>query len=215
LGDTFYTLVGTNAPGSATNTANVPPGNCTWTANVPGATFGCLDLPAWYWNELKLSLNDGAITGWPISFNPYVTWYHEFFPSGLAGTLTTGTSAACFSCNFQPDDFFIGMTPKLSLEKYWGIPLTLSVPTWVTVGQSGFWGAGSSGNVGVFTTGLTATLGLTWVPAQFGHWSAKAGFQWWDIVNAALQSDNMVTYGTSFGLQQSIITGFFGVGVGF
>lgn len=239
LTEAFYHLSGTNASGNITNPGNptgaVQPANCTWTHFAPGAQFGCLDLPAWYWNELKLSFSDGPVTHWPISFNPYITMYTEIYPSGLTGELGTTTSAACFSCNSEGTDFIIGMTPTLGLQHYWGIPVTLTAPTWVTVGPSSFWsgnsGAGpnsgcvanggaagpscSSGSVGVFTTGLTATWALTSIPAQYGHWHVKAGFQWYDIVNKALQADNEVTYGASFGLQQNIVTGFLGLGVGF
>jgi hypothetical protein len=235
LTEGFYHLAGINANGAITDAGNptgaIQPANCTWTANAPGAQFGCLDLPAWYWNELKFSLNDGAITHWAISFNPYVTWWHNFFPSGLTGELGGTTDASCFSCNQSGDDFIIGMTPTVGLMPYWHVPVTLTAPTWVTVGPKAYWqgnsgsgpGSGcvlngpncSNGNIGVFTTGLTATWALTAIPVQYGHWNIKGGFQWYDIVNTALQADNLVTYGNSFGLKQSITTGFLGVGVGF
>jgi hypothetical protein len=237
LTEGFYHLTGINANGGITDANNAsgavqPNANCT--QNPPGfSQLGCADLPAWYWNELKLGLNDGALTHWAISFNPYVTWWHNFYGSGWTGTFTTTTSASCFSCNSEGDDFIIGMTPTLGLAPFWHIPLTLSAPTWVTVGPKSFWagnsgtgpGSGctpftpgpncSNGNVGVFTTGLTATWALTSIPVQYGHWNIKGGFQWYDIINTALQGDNDVTYGASFGLKQYITTGFLGVGVGF
>ncbi len=232
LSDTFFFFDGTQAYGL---TAGPPgfvssgAGGCTTQTGIArGAPLGCLDLPAWYWNELKLSLNDGAITHWPISFNPYVTWYLEIYPSGQTGVLTNTTSAACFSCNNEGTDFIIGMVPKLNIQPYIGIPVTLTAPTWVTVGPSSFWNGnsgsgpgsacigpcGASSNLGVFSTGLTASLALTWIPAQYGHWSAKAGFQYYDILNNALIADNQVTYGTSF-TSHDIVTGFVGLGVGF
>jgi hypothetical protein len=242
LTDTFFHLAGINANGAITDPGNligaVQPANCTWTHYAPGAQFGCLDLPAWYWNELKLLLHDGPITHWAISFNPYVIWYAELYPSGLTGELGTTTSAACFSCNSEVSDFIIGMTPTYALP---GMPVTLTAPTWITVGSKSFWagnsgtgpGSGcvpglagapncSNGNIGVFTTGLTATWNLTSVPVQYGHWFVKGGFQWYDIVNTALQADNTVTYGCNPGpfvpactLHQDIVTGFLGIGVGF
>ena len=198
------------------------------TGIATGAPLGCLNLPAWYWNELKITLNDGAITHWPISFNPYVTWYYELYPSGPTGVLGTTTSAACFSCNSEGTDFIIGMTPKLNIQPYIGIPVTLTAPTWVTVGPSSFWNGnsgsgpgsacigpcGAASSLGVFSTGLTASLAMTWIPAQYGHWNLKGGFQWYDILNDALIADNQVTYGTSF-TDRSIISAFVGVGVGF
>ena len=242
LTDTFFMFDGANTSGAAASpaaaaTPPVVPGTGTGfggceihTGIASGLALGCLNLPAWYWNELKLSLNDGAITHWPISFNPYITWYLELYPSGPTGILGTTTSAACFSCNLQGTDFIIGMTPKVNMQPYIGIPVTLSAPTWVTVGPQSFWagnsgsgpGSGcvlancSNGSLGVFSTGLTASLAMTWIPAQYGHWNLKAGFQWYDIINTALQQDNVITYGGSLtNLQSSIFTGFVGVGVGF
>lgn len=252
LTEEFFHLAGINASGESATTVVSPLGNNCANPHallggpLPALPLGCLSLPAWYWNELKLSLNDGAITKWPISFNPYVTWWHEFFPSGFAGINGTSTSAICFSCNNEPNDFIIGIVPKMNMAPYWGgIPLTLTAPTWVTVGSKNVWqgtntnvpgngqGSGciplagngstpgaatnncSTGNVGVFSSGLTGSLALTSIPAQYGHWSAKAGFQWFDIVNKSLQYDNLVTYGFSYGLHQDIWTGFVGLGVAF
>ena len=66
----------------------------------------------------------------------------------------------------------------------------------------------------MFSTGLTASLAMTWIPAQYGHWNIKGGFQWYDILNNALIADNQVTYGASFS-DHNIISAFVGLGVGF
>jgi len=224
LADTFFWFGGDNANGGISDPSNllhptIPGVNCAAVSAgaTNGALLGCGMFASWYWNELKLSLNDGSITNWPISFNPYVIWVDELYPSGQAGVLGSGTSGQCFSCNNQGTDFIIGMVPKLGLQPYIGLPITLTAPTWVTVGSQNYWNFNglSNGSVGIFTTGLTASLAMTWIPVQYGHWNLKAGFQWYDIINTALQADNLVTYGTSFGMQSSIITGFVGVGVGF
>ncbi len=185
----------------------------------------CSGFPTLVWDEVKLSLND-SFTGWPITFNPYITWYYELNSVGsIAGG---GVSAACFPCETQNYDFFIGMTPTINLEKYWGIPVTLKVPTYVTVGPSSFWNGNpgtfgaSSGSVGTFTTGLTAIMPLSFMPAQYGHWYAKAGFQWYDVINTALQNANSFSVdgnlscaAVSAGDCSSVIVGFGGVGVAF
>ncbi|MFY9893440.1 MAG: hypothetical protein WAK63_04815, partial [Xanthobacteraceae bacterium] len=185
----------------------------------------CSGFPTLVWDEVKLALND-SFTGWPITFNPYVTFYYEF---NSIGTINGGgVSAACFPCETQNYDFFIGMTPTINLEKYWGIPVTLKAPTYVTVGPSSFWNGApavfgaSSGSVGMFTTGLTAIMPLSFMPAQYGHWYAKAGFQWYDIINTALQSaDAFSTSGTTSCAAagsancSSVFVGFGGIGVAF
>jgi len=167
------------------------------------------------WDQIKLSLND-SFTGWPITFNPYVQYWYEW-----AGT--TGQAAACATCINNSGDFFVGMTPTIDLSKYWGIPVTLKAPTYVTVGPTSFWGAGSSGGVGMFTTGLTAVLPLSWMPAQYGHWYVKGGFQYYDIINTNLQLSNAIsacggtaTIATCPSSQTTnIIVGFGGIGVAF
>ena len=191
------------------------------TAGKCGMTV-CSGFPGFAFDQVKLSLND-SFTGWPITFNPYVTFYYEF---NSLGTIGGGqVSAACFSCQVNNYEFFIGMVPTVDLSKYWGIPVTVKAPTYVTVGPASFWngnpdgiGLASSGEVGVFTTGLTFVMPLSWLPAQYGHWYAKAGFQWYDIINTSLQASNAVSLGTSCtssSCLSSIFVGFGGVGVAF
>ena len=116
-------------------------------------------------DEVKLSLND-SFTGWPITFNPYVTLWYQ--PNGVS---SLGGSAGCFACTVNAYDFLVGMTPTVRLQKYLGIPVTLKAPTYVTVGPSSFWngfasiGFPSSGSIGTFTTGVTAVMPLSWMPA--------------------------------------------------
>ncbi len=227
LSDTYYNVYSLDVcglPGGAcliNNGAPTPPGPVT-----SAAGFGWLNF-----NELKLSFND-SFTGWPITFNPYVTWYYEFKGDNV------NQMPACFSCTVG-SDFFIGMTPTVNF-KPWGVPwLTLKVPTYVTVGSTDFWGGpgsngvtttGSSGGLGVCTIGLTAIASLTWIPANYGNWYVKAGFQWYDIINTALQDSNAVSIcagGATTGLvgsplpacpnwdTKSIIVGFAGLGVAF
>jgi len=190
-------------------------------AAAPGATyfhgFGYLQF-----DQIKLSLND-SFTGWPITFNPYVAFYYEW-PGG------NGQEPACFTCANNTGDWIIGMTPTINLEKYWGIPVTLKAPTYVTVGATSFWGTGlapgsgaSNSSVGVFTTGLTAVVPLKFMPAQYGHWYVKGGFQWYDVVNNALQGDNAFSIcgpgvtiaACGSGNTSSIFVGFAGIGAAF
>ena len=189
-----------------------------------GAGTGCSFFPVLVWDEVKLSLND-SFTGWPITFNPFVTLYYQF-----DDVLGEKTSAACFSCTVNNYDFFIGMTPTINLQQYWGIPVTVKAPTYVTVGPSSFWhgnpngvaATASSGDVGVFTTGLDFIVPLKFLPPQYGNWSASAGFQWYDVVNASLQASNAAAVGTSCGgavpsssCTSSILVGYAGLTVGF
>ncbi len=60
-------------------------------------------------------------------------------------------------------------------------------------GNPTLFGVASSGGVGVFTTGLTFVAGLTWIPSNLGSWYAKAGFQYYDVINNALIASNQVS----------------------
>ncbi len=176
---------------------------------ICGVGIGCGSAATVYWNETKLALNN-SFTGWPITFHPYVTMAYEF-PSGPAGLNGNGESVQCFTCAVNAASWLIGMTPTLDLSKYWGIPVTLTAPTWFDVAQTSYWGPVSSGAVGMFTSGLTATIPLKFMPAQYGHWWVKGGFQWYDIINTQLQVDNAITGNGA----TSIVVGFAGIGVAF
>jgi hypothetical protein len=206
--------------------------NCTAAIAPKTLSLGC-GAGGGIQNDLKLTLNDGAISGWPISFNPYVTWVYEassFAPGGNGapdGQYYHG-SIACFACLANTSDFMLGITPTVNLAKYWGIPITLKAPIWATVGQQSYWGVNSNGNWGVFTAGLEAIWDLNWMPKSFGGWYIKGGFQWYDILNSALYGPggaNWVTVGGNLpgnltgglpnGTPTSITVGYVGVGAHF
>ena len=186
LSDTFYNVY-------SGDVACAPTGHCGGFGGGAGAgPAGTIGFGFLNFNELKIALNN-SFTGWPITFNPYVSWYYEFKGNN------TYQMPACFSCANDNGDFTIGMTPTMS-GKMWGMPwLTVKAPTYVTVGPTSFWtnptccGVASSGGVGVFTTGLTFVAGLTWIPSNLGSWYAKAGFQYYDVINNALIASNEVS----------------------
>jgi hypothetical protein len=212
LSDTFYNVysgdVGCFTAGGVGTTCDV--GKFANPGGEASTGFGFLNF-----NELKIALND-SFTGWPITFNPYVTWYYEFQGNNSV------QMPACFACQVG-SDFTLGMTPTMNM-KMWGAPwLTVKAPIYVTVGPSSFWNApgfgGSSGDLGVFTAGLTFVASLTWIPSNLGAWYAKAGFQYYDIINSALVQSNVVSIcngGPCSNWQtKDIIVGFAGIGVGF
>jgi hypothetical protein len=169
-----------------------------------------------------------------------VTWFYQWdnFGQNAQGS---GQTAACFTCGPNTYTFFVGIDPTLSLSK-WGLPLTLKAPTYVTVGPANFWvnGAGNAvgvarscgpgctttvgedGNLGVFTTGLTAIWDLgRWIPSNYGGWYVKGGFQWYDLINSNLVLSENESVGCAINLNESCRTsrsiwvGFAGIGVHF
>jgi hypothetical protein len=102
----------------------------------------------------------------------------------------------------------------------------VSAPTWVTVGPADYWNAGanfcdvkfcSHDNAGVFSTGLTGKLALNWIPPRFGNWYAKAGFQYYHIINdnLLLAQENVGTAGSVATAHKDVTVGFAGVGFSF
>ena len=138
--------------------------------------------------EFALSFDDGALTGYPVSINPYVKLFYAI--SGDS-TVVTGKQGDTY-------DVEIGMIPTLAIKKYTGVPLTFTMPTWVTVGPSDYWNRGVTGcgavatapcslsNAGVFSTGLMGKLAVDWIPSRLGNWYVKAGFQYYHLINDSL-----------------------------
>ena len=140
--------------------------------------------------EFSLSYSDGLK---PVTINPYAKLFYSLDGDS---TVVTGKRGDTY-------DVEIGAVPTVSLD-----PVVLSAPTWVTVGPKSFWGGDK--NVGVFSTGLKASLPLK-LPDSAGHWSVYAGYQYYHLIN-----DNLV-------LAQSILNRgetdrdvhLFQVGIGF
>jgi hypothetical protein len=168
--------------------------------------------------EFSLAYDDsGWWGGGPFTLNPYVKLFYAV--SSGSSTVVVGKAGGTY-------DVEIGIVPTLDMKRYLGIPLTLSAPTWVTVGPSDYWNVGgnvcgtslcSTDNVGVFSTGLTAKLALDWVPARYGKWYAKAGFQYYDFLNDNLQRAQQTTLGISdfANTHKDYVVGFGGLGFTF
>jgi hypothetical protein len=139
--------------------------------------------------EPYIRFDDGALTGWAFTFNPYVKLFYAISGSS---TVVVGNQGNTY-------DVEIGLVPTLDLKKITGSPLTIAAPTWVTVGPTSYWNAGTTGcglvttapcslsNAGVFTTGLALKESLDWlVPTRWGSWYGKGGFQYYHIINDSL-----------------------------
>jgi hypothetical protein len=172
--------------------------------------------------EFSLAYDDsGWWGGGPFTLNPYVKLFYAV--SSGSSTVVVGKAGGTY-------DVEIGIVPTLDMKRYLGIPLTLSAPTWVTVGPSDYWNGGIGGNkgcgsiltpcstdnVGVFSTGLAGKLALDWVPARYGKWYAKAGFQYYNFLNDNLQLAQTITLNTDFAhTHKDYVVGYGGFGFSF
>lgn len=123
--------------------------------------------------EFGLKYSDKWIDG--FAFNPYVKF---FWAVAGDSTVVLGSEGDTF-------DVEIGVVPAFTVAKDSDYPITFTFPTWITVGPEDFWGGDQ--NVGVFSTGVSAQIPLTFIPARYGNWHASAGVQYYYLIN-----DNLV-----------------------
>ncbi len=121
--------------------------------------------------EFHVKYKDSADKGFTI--NPYAKLFWAAW--GKSSTVVLGKAGDTF-------DIELGAVPTVKTGK-----LTLSAPTWITVGPKSYWGTGvnKDGNLGVFSTGLKAS---TPVPFAGGaNASVYAFVQYYNLIN-----DNLV-----------------------
>lgn len=139
-----------------------------------------------------------------FSINPYAKLFWAF--DSKSSTVVTGKAGGTF-------DIELGAVPTLAAG-----PVTVSVPTWITVGPKTYWAASNSGipgvkgdgNVGVISTGLKVATPLSFINIG-GRASIYAQAQYYHLVN-----DNLV-------IAKSLLNGgdhkrdhvVFGIGMGF
>lgn len=125
--------------------------------------------------ELALSLgyNDAGLLG-PFALNPSLLVGFE-----LAGQADAGRHRGVY--------LQLGVAPGLTLLEKTRTPVTLTVPLLVGLSLSEYYefGTGRDSTFGYFSGGVSATMGLGFVPAAYGSWSVKAG------VNVLTLGDNL------------------------
>jgi len=123
--------------------------------------------------EFSVKYKDGSPDK-PYSINPYAKLFWAF--SSRSSTVVLGKAGKTF-------DIELGAVPTYKTGM-----LTLSAPTWITVGPKTYWGvAAPDGNVGVFSTGLKASVPVPFKPGGAGM-SVYAFGQYYNLIN-----DNLVT----------------------
>ncbi|HUO09872.1 MAG TPA: hypothetical protein VM008_16330 [Phycisphaerae bacterium] len=154
-----------------------------WTANGNWMfwTFPDSDTPNMYNTDLKFTFNDESFFK-QCALRPYVDLFWNY--SG-ASPVVFGTQHTMYA--------EVGVEPEyvLHLGDY---PVTFKFPTYGSFGDSSFWGDGDghtkTSNLGVFSTGVRATVPLKFVPASFGKWSAYIGGTYIHTCNPSLTYAN-------------------------
>lgn len=121
--------------------------------------------------EFHVKYKDSDKKGFTV--NPYAKLFWAAW--GKSSTVVLGKAGGTF-------DIELGAVPTVKTGA-----LTLSAPTWITVGPKTYWGTGANkdGNVGVFSAGLKAS---TPIPFAKGAGASIYGFvQYYNLIN-----DNLV-----------------------
>jgi hypothetical protein len=152
--------------------------------------------------SLKLSYHDTFLKD--FSFNPYINPFYEVTGSS---TVVTGRNGGTF-------DVEVGMVPTYTLKAIKDYPITITFPTWFTVGPKNFWDATgqTKNNFGVLSSGLQLAIPLSFIPKKFGAWTAFTGFQYYNELNNNLMTASHIL-GT--GGHRNIYVGTAGVNVFF
>lgn len=141
--------------------------------------------------EFLLAYDDSAWKN-PIVINPYVKLFW----------MLHGTSVVAVGRNGKVYDVEVGAVPTYKLEGG-AFPLTLTAPTWITVGPKAFWSGGDLAlkhvncHFGVFSTGLTGTVPLNKIAKKYGEWAVSGGVQYYYLINRNLRQAQTITLNTS------------------
>ena len=89
-------------------------------------------------------------------------------------------------------------------------PVTLTAPTYVTVGPRNFWGGNE--NVSVVTTSVAASVPLSFIPTHLGRWHLDASLAYFNLLNGKLVDAADIL---GCGRDRSRIVGELGIGFDF
>lgn len=122
--------------------------------------------------EFSLKYKDGSPDA-ALAINPYVKLFWA----------VDGDSTVVFGKRGDTFDVELGAAPT-----YQAGSVTLTAPTWITVGPKTYWGTGTNkdGNFGVFSTGLKGSVPLKFIKGGAGA-SLYAQVQYYHLIN-----DNLV-----------------------
>lgn len=117
---------------------------------------------------------EDVIPSGKFSLNPYMKIFIEL--------VNKATAATEESFNFE-----LGFIPKYVLDGY---PLTIELPTFVTLPGKDFYSENSL--PGLVSTGLKVTAPLTFVPERYGNWKLYAGFLYYHFFNDGIVAGNLL-----------------------
>lgn len=155
--------------------------------------------------EFKLSYSDHWFEKYDFTLNPYLSCFYNF-----AGGSPVVMGATNGSFYLEP-----GIVPTYTWKGLSSdYPITFSAPTYIQVGDGNFWSASDSSPavVGLFSTGLKASVPLAFIPKEYGNWNAYVGFSYYHVISDDLHTANELV---GSGDSRDLFVGYTGVGFGF
>lgn len=132
--------------------------------------------------ELKLSMDDSKWLG-PWALNPYVAYWQE-----LENKATVVFNQATSDESFY---FTVGINPSVKFGS-----VKLEFPTFMNIVDDDFYqqfnGAGGGSGIAVVSTGIKASVPMTFIPEGYGHWTWYAGIKYYHLSNDGLEDGNLV-----------------------
>jgi hypothetical protein len=129
-------------------------------------------------SDFKVSYDDTDMIFKGFALKPYVDFFYSI----------SGDSTVILGRHGSTYYFEFGAAPSYTFNFSKDYPVTLSVPTYFSVGPKNFWDINEqSSNFGVFSTAINATVPLTAIiPIRYGAWHADMGLQYFYLLNHSL-----------------------------
>ncbi len=132
--------------------------------------------------ELKLSYDDSKYLG-ALALRPWVAYWLELDQKSTV-VFDPATSEESFY-------FTVGVKPEFSLGS-----VKFELPTSVNLVGEDFYqqfdGTGGGDGLAVVSTGLKASVPMSFVPEELGHWTFYAGVRYYHLSNDGLRDGNSV-----------------------
>ncbi|HEX4084205.1 MAG TPA: hypothetical protein VHY22_04790 [Chthoniobacteraceae bacterium] len=147
--------------------------------------------------DTKLTLDDST---WLKQFalHPYFEYWQELtgkatdadVPEAVYGPSRNSASNPAPGSSYY---FDVGIDPQYQFGPHVLGGLKIEAPCSVLLPNTRFYGTyyGASSTVGLFELGLKATVPITCIPANYGHWSMHAGVNYFNFVDNNLYNLNV------------------------
>jgi hypothetical protein len=124
--------------------------------------------------EIMVSYDDFGLLSRNFAVHPYSRLFYN----------VSGSSTTLLGRNGNTFDDEFGFIPTYFVKSIPKYPITLTLPTYITVGPKNFWGG--SEYVGLFSTSLAAQIPLHIVPSRLGRWHLDGSVSYFDLLNSKL-----------------------------